>query len=191
MMRLNLILLLSILFGQLAWAEVSIELQGDEIYAIQKEANGFVNYRKLGTVAKIKKGTRVFHWGDADDIARWLKNGRVDSSELDYLITQPEGQAAGGGFYVSSDALDTVEYGPKAVAVTLPELKGVRGHYPADFPYKIELARKLRENGFSYIDYHQTWMNIIDAQSLQTISVPVLEDFVKSQAFSQRLKTES
>ena len=166
--------------AQLAWAEVTVEIKGDEVIAAEKDANGITKFFSVGKVAKIEKGTRVFHWGDEDDIARWLTQGKVDSGELDFLVTQFARQAAGGGFYASVDALDSSDFGLKAVAVTLPELKGVHGPYPDAIADKIELARKLREKGFSYISYHPTWLNIIDSEPLQKISNPTTDDFLKS-----------
>ena len=178
-------LLLLALFAQLAWAEVTVEIKGDEVIAAEKDANGITKFFSLGKIVKKEKGTRVFHWGSEEDSARWLNQGKVDSGELDFLINQFKHQAAGGGFYASFDALDSAGFGPQAVALELQtELKGVAG-YSSEIIDKVSLAHRLREKGLSYIAYGGTWVNFIDPQALQSVGAPTLDEYAKAPSLKQ------
>ncbi|HAR42761.1 MAG TPA: hypothetical protein DCS07_09070 [Bdellovibrionales bacterium] len=175
-----------------AWAEISIEIKGDEVIAIETDGSGAAPVKyTLGKTVKAQKGSRFYHWSKEEDSKRWLGQGKVDSGELDFLITQFEGQAAGGGYYGSLDSLDSSGFGTHVVAVDLPsELKGIKGTYPRKtIKDKIELARKLRESGYSFFQYDSnTWFNFIDPSALESIKPVLTDDFVKSNAFTQLSK---
>jgi len=180
--------LLPVLFSPAVWAEILVEIKGDEVFVTEKiPSSGISEKYSLGKLTTINKGTRFYHWGSDENIQRWKKQGRVDSGELDFLITQPEGQLAGGGFYGSKDPLDSMSFGKNAIAIELSsDLKGVRGSYPSLITDKIELAKKLRAKGISFLNYNlHTWFNFIDPAALQTTAAVSSGDFLKSPAFDK------
>ena len=90
-------ILVCLLFAQFAWAEVSVEIKGKDVFVTESGNKNATEPVLIGKVKTFKKGVRLFHWGSEEEIERWLKQGHIDSNELDFLISQFEGQAAGGG----------------------------------------------------------------------------------------------
>ena len=66
-------------------------------------------------VRSLPAGTPLVHWGPSGEIERLLRQGRVDSNEVDHRVRNGSG-AEGGGFYVSLSGADSSDYGPRGIA---------------------------------------------------------------------------
>ncbi|PRP89225.1 hypothetical protein PROFUN_02099 [Planoprotostelium fungivorum] len=62
----------------------------------------------------------MYHWGPILPSLRWDTQGFVDQEEIDYLIKNGNGMAAGGGYYISEDKYDSEYFGPWPTTVVIP-----------------------------------------------------------------------
>lgn len=153
--------------------------------------------QEVGTVEVVRAGTRFHHWTTPENASRWARQGFVDAAELNHLLAG--GGVAGGGFYASSDPLDSSNFGPKQVIVTLPEeIKTIRSTkgIPNDLITALNglngaghaqvIQEFLRANGISAFHYTDTWFNFIEPGPISRIREPRAQDFFEAGALKNR-----
>ncbi|QLY25080.1 hypothetical protein [Bdellovibrio sp. KM01] len=183
---------LAVLFFLIHFFSVSLVLAGTETvpyadkFFLEKNALCVteVIYRhqtdtKIGELTVLPKGTRLYHWEKASSsqINRWNSEGKISEERLTAL--KKLGGNSGGGFYVSSSPLDSINYGSTAIVVELPKdtiLLNVTYGSMLSWNWYLEA---LRSKGISVISVRHTptWMNVIDVETLSKIHVATVDDF--------------
>jgi hypothetical protein len=70
---------------------------------------------QIGKVITYPAGSTFFHWGPASDIDYWISHG-ISDQDIHKAVRSPSpSDNMGGGFYISADALDSSNYGPKGL----------------------------------------------------------------------------
>jgi len=176
-----------------AYAEPSIEIRGiGEVQEIWLNLNTnlpsspWVEFKKIGTIEKLAADTSLYHWTNRVATARLGKQGKVDASELEFLLDQPKGQLVGGGFYSSLDAWNSKQFGDRLLVMKLDHPASIlnltistsipKDQWPA-------ISRKLREHGIKAIKYSQNWFNFIDPKTLTQIRTGTLQDITSAPSF--------
>lgn len=148
--------------------------------AVYVERNG-VN-RFVGYVGKIRKGTPLYHWGDAtpEQAAKWNAAGSISPDLLNHLIDTNQG-AYGGGFYASTDRTDSMSYGNTQITIVIPhDVKiidqAVNEGLILNQPGVNAHIAKLGISAFRNAS-RPTWHNFIDAKSLTKEHVTTLVEW--------------
>lgn len=66
-------------------------------------------------------GTLLYHWGTAPDAEYYDQIGHIPADVLDQKVNHPNDFFQGGGFYVSSNPIDSQAFGPALVVVELEQ----------------------------------------------------------------------
>ncbi|WP_413292550.1 hypothetical protein ACLSU7_14185 [Bdellovibrio sp. HCB185ZH] len=161
-------------------------LNADKIF-LEKNSSGvtevFFRYQaidlKLGELEMVPKGTRLYHWEKATDsqISRWNSEGKISEERLNAL--KKLNGNSGGGFYVSSSPLDSINYGSTAIVVELPkDMMLLKVTSDNKIHWNPTLAA-LQSKGISMISVRHTptWINVIDVETLSKIHVGTADDF--------------
>lgn len=179
-MKLLKLIFLVLVFLQVANAAMAQEARVDE------QGNVVIKYisgseEVAGQIQVLRKGTRLFHWGEAtpEQARSWNNAGRI-SPELLAHLRLGDGYA-GGGFYVSRDILDSQNYGNTLVVIELP--KDINIVNSSDgFKWSRPTLGALEKLGVSaaVVPNSRTWMNIIDAEALTKEFVADADFFKKN-----------
>jgi hypothetical protein len=134
----------------------------------------------------------VFEWADADYSEAWIWNGEISSAEMKDILAEP-GQAAGKGFYVSLDPMDSSSYGPamtvfhpKGGSITVLEF-GWSERFYSDTAFVQRLSDAGIE-GLRYQGYSQTWISTISSNVLKRATAMPKSVFMKIATNKEGLK---
>lgn len=186
---------LSFVTSSLAWAlpaNVQVLKQSGNSYLVKTENGREAVYVEnegkdlfIGYVGRIRKGTPLYHWGNAtpEQAAKWNAAGSISPDLLKFLINTNNG-AYGGGFYASMSRTDSISYGNTQITIVIPhDVKIVDKAKNAD---KILNVAGINENiaklGISAFRNSEvpTWHNFIDVNSLTKEHVTTTVEWVDS-----------
>lgn len=138
------------------------------------------NRSKLGVLRRLKRGTQLFHWQDAKGkLTSEIKTeGKISDSVMNLLLNQ-EG-VVGGGFYVSTNPIDSGTYGNTLIIVTLPQdmiLLKVWPYAGGNTDFWQQYYGALKQAGILALgnDQELNWLTIIDAAPLTHVEVATPE----------------
>jgi hypothetical protein len=152
------------------------------------------DFISIGKVGVYPEGSRFYHWTSPETEARWSKRKIVGKVDMDYMIAHPNGNVWGGGFYVSTSALDTNAYGEKFVAIELGrETTYLEARVSAQAYLGPDFQEVLKSIGITLVRFQNSpddpyWINIFDRDlkfRIRAGSVDFLDagdDFLKSLA---------
>lgn len=132
-----------------------------------------------GKTQVIPKGTLLYHWGKAtpEQAKAWNDEGKISP---DLLARLRLGSGfAGGGFYVSTNYLDSMWYGNTLVVVELQkDIHVISG--PEGFRWSNPVMGAVEKIGYSaaVVAHNTTWMNIFDSEALTKTFVADADFFV-------------
>ncbi|OFZ56599.1 MAG: hypothetical protein A2428_10840 [Bdellovibrionales bacterium RIFOXYC1_FULL_54_43] len=148
---------------------------------IQTAADGtqtaVVNGKTVGTIEILKAGTRLYHWAHPRDIERWARAGRVPGEEVAALMKNHDNMMAGGGFYVSKNALDSSHFGEKLLIIEVKKDTRILNANAADLNAILgndwgTVQRELRVLDLSGMRYSSTWLNFFKESPLENAWTP-------------------
>jgi len=140
----------------------------------------YKRYRSQVTKAPIYSldpGRKYFHWSDDASAERWEHLHGIDGSEFQYLRSRGNGQAAGGGFYVSEDPFNSAEFGSSQLGVAIsPGAKVVVASHTFFLPSANaqEIANLLDGLGIDAWEYNipHRWINLLHHSAIREITEP-------------------
>gem|GEM_PF-1356462 len=120
---------------------------------------------------------KYFHWSDPASAERWKHLHGIDESEFRYLRSRGDGQAAGGGFYVSEDPFNSSDFGSAQVGVAIhPGATVVVASQTFFLPTARmqEVADLLEGLGIDAWEYNipRHWINLLRRSSIREIGEP-------------------
>ena len=137
-----------------------------------------------------------FHWADQASASRWESNqGRgLSSDEFNVLRTNGKGEAAGGGFYISKDFVNSDGYGVSCVKVTLNQkVNVVKGDFWNFFPesgallvenqtqWQSQALESAGIDGVAYANLNQEnfwWINLFKRNDIVSLTPATVTDFL-------------
>lgn len=139
-----------------------------------------------------------FEWADTESQEIWVSRGGILKSEVEESIEAP-GQVIGKGYYVSSDLVDSKNFGdavtvfrPKRPVNILVVAPGSKTH--SDFKTNTEFVKRLQKagiDGFGRLT-NPTWYAIISSDILRGasgVNLDVIKNFIGAKPPVDRLET--
>lgn len=182
----------SILASSFSWAlpeNVKVLKQSGDCYLVKTENGREAVYVErtgeslfIGYVGKIRKGTPLYHWGNAtpDQAAKWDAAGSISPDLLNYLISTNAG-AHGGGFYASLSRTDSMNYGNTQITIVIPhEIKIIdQAKNPDRILNRSGINEDIAKLGISAFrnQANPTWHNFIDVNSLTKEHVTTMAEW--------------
>jgi|GEM_PF-3190549 len=149
--------------------------------------------QKISETTVLPKGTRYFHWLDADDHAVLAAQGRYDKKEFDELFNDASArfEAQGPGFYASLSPIDSASYGPRVLmgeALSDLTIAHTNEIYSTNIgglelsSDKIGVAQRLRAIGVDGVIQNNcgTWMSMINVRTVQKLRNPKGADLLNA-----------
>lgn len=140
---------------------------------------------RVGAIETLKKGTLLYHWGKGtpEQAARWDAEGKISPELVERLKAEKAG-FIGSGFYVSTNPVDSANYGNVLVVIELPkDIEIIRADLRAPGGRGAEwneIYVKTQVSGGTHTLNH-TWINLRDANDLT-------KEFVMTPAKIEKLK---
>lgn len=159
--------------------KAGFRIENDKLYEIDKGPDAM----PVGVV-KVAESSHLFEWADKETKASWSPGGLTDKYMK--MALKAPGQAAGKGFYVSMDPVDSYYYGD---ALTSFKTSGpilvleVKGHYTADVSQDTAFVTRLANAGIDGIrttEYTKTWLSMISNRHLKEVTDLPLDAIVKT-----------
>lgn len=122
---------------------------------------------KIGQI-EILDAPFLYEWADIESSNQWIKQGGIKKAEMDHYLTRRSYMAAGQGYYVSKNPIDSQDYGlgltvfrpkRKMIVLNAPRTSFVK---PSDFSREFML--RLLQAGVDAIVVPTTlgsWYNVI------------------------------
>lgn len=143
-------------------------IENDMLYEIEGG-----NDRPVGTV-KVSESSHLFEWTDKEIKESWSPGGLTDAY-MQMTLKEPA-QAAGKGFYVSMDPIDSADYGN---ALTTFKASGpilvleVTRSYKSMVHHNTAFVTRLANagiDGLRYEGYEKTWLSMISNRHLREVT---------------------
>jgi len=119
----------------------------------------------IGPISVVKAGTQVFHWGNGAASMTTATSSSLENELIQLILkTGHDGNTVGGGFYVSTDPTNSINYGAKAVAMTLNRDIYVVTAQSLPGKNTLDCILAIKNAGLSAIQVQMeaTWFNLID-----------------------------
>jgi hypothetical protein len=147
---------------------------GESIFKV--DSTGLQTY--IGEV-KVIKPQYLFEWADQDMHDYWKSNGKYTKADMDFTLKQP-GQVTGRGYYVSTNPIDSENYGTHLTIFKVNEPLLIINKLNNQFYNDQKTLNELRKIGFSGNQgIIETWFNIFNEKTLSeivTINQNILND---------------
>lgn len=163
------------------------ESQRFSVDTVSKEITDLDSREVIGTYS-VKNPKFLFEWAERDSHIAWIERGGIMPWEMKE-INNAKGQAAGKGFYVSLDPIDSISYGQSLIVFTqskpillLKYKDTIRRKIGTDTAYVERLARA---GVGAFQSYARTWISVIHSDFLRKpskISYSILLSHYKNEA---------
>ncbi len=150
------------------------------------------NKVRIGEI-KVIEPKYLFEWADQDMHDYWKSNGKYTKADMDFTLKQP-GQATGRGYYVSTNPMDSREYGTHLTIFKVNEPLLIIDNLYYSFYEDQKTLNELRKIGFVGNQGNQkTWLNIFNENILSEI-VPldqnIFDDIKKYDMYDENIFTQ-
>lgn len=164
--------------------QASRETRGAAYSIVNHDGSDFLRGELPGSpptdypIITIPAGTKFYHWGSGEQVSALLRTNRLNDGDLDGLIRGGDTmkQAAGGGYYVSSDMFDSISFGQRLIIATTTA--PIRVATVSDFQdVRSNALLAIRALGIGGLRYTANWLNMIDKSGLQNLREGGTGDF--------------
>lgn len=125
-----------------------------------------LNNKLIGEI-EVRHAEQLYEWADLNDYQEvWMKNGGLSQKDVDANIAH-DNQSLGRGFYVSTNPIDSREYGP---ALSIFQTNGAiytTKNTNSTITSDIQYIKRLQKAGLDGFSNGETWLCLITARHLK------------------------